>query len=128
MLRSAEDEAFVAGLVADLLRNRSGTDLGYGATDRLKAIPGGSQQIDVYFIANHPSPPTLVIIECKRLKDRIELSDVKVLKATLDDLMGQGRYPSVGKAPYRQCTRRTIGIRPAMLPSTPGLASPAESQ
>ncbi len=97
MLTPAEYEAFVAGLVADLLRKRSISDLGSGATNRLKGISGVSHQIDVSFIDSHRSPPTLVIIECKRLKDRIELADVKVLKATLDDLVGHGGHPSVGK-------------------------------
>lgn len=98
MLTSAEYESFVTGLVADLLRKRSISDPKCGLKNRLKGISGVSHQIDVSFIDSHRSPPTLVIIECKRLKDRIKLADVKVLKATLDDLVGQIGHPSVGKA------------------------------
>jgi hypothetical protein len=97
MLAFAEYEVFVAGLVADLLKKRSISKLGSGATNRLKGISGVCHQIDVSFIDNHRSPSALVIIECKRLTERIALADVKVLKATLDDLVGHGGHPGVGR-------------------------------
>jgi hypothetical protein len=56
-----------------------------------------AHQLDVSFVDDELSPNALVVIECKRLTKRIVLRDVKVLKATLDDLIGAPGNPSVGK-------------------------------
>lgn len=63
----------------------------------MTGLSGVTHQVDVSFVDTELSPNALVVIECKRLTKRIVLSDVKVLKATLDDLIGASGNPRVGK-------------------------------
>ena len=91
-------ESFIAGLVRDLLRKRRISNLRHGSKNRLTGRSGATHQLDVSFVDNELSPNALVVIECKCLTKKIDLSHVKVLKATLDDLLGASGNASVGKA------------------------------
>jgi len=81
-------ERFVALLVEGVKQaGRKIGDLGYGRMNRIVGRSGQRHQIDVSFIDHSFADPTLVLIECKRVSNPVELSDVKVIKATLDDIL-----------------------------------------
>jgi len=92
---SEEYELFIKNLITDIQKNhRKIESLGYGRTNMIEGLCGQTHQIDVSFIDHDCPNPTLVLIECKERKRRsIELADVKVLKATLDDILASPRTP-----------------------------------
>lgn len=80
-------ERFVSSLIRDI--RLSGRDIGnisWGRNNKINGASGQPHQIDVSFWDCSFQPRTLVIIECKRHKDPVELSTVKIAKATLDDI------------------------------------------
>lgn len=80
-------ERFVALLVEGVKQaGRKIENLGYGRINRIVGRSGQRHQIDVSFIDHSFADPTLVLIECKR-GSPVKLSDVKVIKATLDDIL-----------------------------------------
>jgi len=97
---SDEYERFIADLIANIKgTHRKITKLGYGRKNTIEGICGQAHQIDVSFIDNDFPNPTLVLIECKRFTNHpINLEDVKVLKATLDDILPDPKTPSDAKA------------------------------
>ena len=81
-------ERFVALLVEGVKQaGRKIENLGCVRTNRIVGRSGQRHQIDVSFIDHSFADPTLVLIECKRVSNPVELSDVKVIKATLDDIL-----------------------------------------
>ena len=98
MTTAAEYEAFIASLVTKITKQLSTAKLGHGPRNKLTGISGAKHQLDVSFIDQTDSLPTLIIYECKHLKDPIGLSDVKILKATMDDLINAPGLPTRVKA------------------------------
>ena len=86
MQASARYEEFVAGLARTLLLNRDISDVRYGLRNHLVGSCGVRHQLDVSFVDRSSSPHTLVVVECKYLRQPVKLAHVKVLKATIDDL------------------------------------------
>jgi hypothetical protein len=97
---SDDYERFIADLIANVRdTNRNITDLGYGRYNTIEGICGQSHQIDVSFVDNDFVNPTLILIECKRFNDDpIELEHVKVLKASLDDILANPKTPNDANA------------------------------
>jgi hypothetical protein len=88
MQASARYEEFVAGLARTLLRNRNASEVRCGLRNQLVGSSGVRHQLDVSFVDRSSSPHTLVVVECKYLRQPVKLAHVKVLKATIDDLAG----------------------------------------
>lgn len=86
MQASARYEEFVAGLARTLLCNRDASDVRCGLRNRLVGSSGVRHQLDVSFVDRSSSPHTLVVVECKYIRQPIKLAHVKVLKATINDL------------------------------------------
>jgi hypothetical protein len=91
--KAAEYEAFVASLVTTISKQFPTSKLGHGSSNRLTGKSGAKHQVDVSFVDLTDSPPTLVVFECKLLGKRIQLSHVKILKATMDDLTSAPGLP-----------------------------------
>jgi len=100
LIRASDDyERFIATLLRNLKEtNRRITELGYGGNNTIQGASGQSHQVDVSFIDHDFPNPTLVLIECKRLNKKIDLQHVKVLKATLDDILAAEDTPSDANA------------------------------
>jgi len=96
---SDEYERFVAALIENIKKShRNIPDIGCGAKNTIKGVCGQYHQIDVSFIDHSFEKPTLVLIECKRYKKPIDLEHVKILKATLDDILASDKMPSDANA------------------------------
>lgn len=81
-------EAFIAELIGNLrASNRDISDLGHGRQNTVTGASGQPHQIDVSFIDHDFEPPKLVLIECKRRGKPIDLEHVKVVLATLFDVL-----------------------------------------
>lgn len=102
-------EKFIADLIDNIQgTNRNITDLGYGRQNTIEGVCGQPHQIDVSFVDNDFPNPTLVLIECKRFTDDpIDLEHVKVLKATLDDILANPKTPNDANA----IIATTVGAR-----------------
>lgn len=92
-----EYEKFLAELVSNLKARHAVECVGWGQKNRLRGRSGIWHQVDVSFIDKDEAEPKLVLIECKSFRSgkAVNLGQVKVLKATLDDLKGAPHYPSV---------------------------------
>ena len=109
---SDEYELFVARLIEDIKKShRSITNLGCGSNNLIKGACDQKHQIDVSFIDNSFEKPTLVIIECKRRRKPIDLGHVKVLKATLDDILASDESPSDANAIMVSTNGARIGAK-----------------
>ena len=84
-------------------------DLGYGRQNKLSGKSGVLHQVDVSFVDPTFSNETLVLIECKNRKNPISLAHVKVLKATLDDVLAADWSPSAGVGILTSTTRLQTG-------------------
>jgi len=102
-------EEFIADLIANIeAADRRITDLGHGRQNTIEGVCGQPHQIDVSFVDHDFPNPTLVLIECKRLTDDpIDLEHVKVLKATLDDVLASPGAPDHANA----IIATTVGAR-----------------
>lgn len=89
-------EEFIAELITNLAAIRSVTNIGSGAKNRLTGSSGVRHQVDVSFTLADAEPPQLVVVECKSLRTgaAVNLGQVKVLKATIDDLASLGTHPA----------------------------------
>ena len=97
MTTTSDDyEEFIADLIGHIQNgNRNITDLGYGRNNTIEGICGQPHQIDVSFVDHDYPNPTLVLIECKRYGNKpIDLEHVKVLKATMDDILAHPETPN----------------------------------
>lgn len=91
---SDDYERFIAELIHNLEgTHRRITKLDYARFNSIRGISGQVHQIGVSFIDNNFSSPRLVVIECKRLNKPIDLEHVKIVKATLDDILASGVTP-----------------------------------
>jgi hypothetical protein len=79
-------------------------DLKFGRRNRLIGVSDQAHQVDVSFIDYSFPSPTIVLIECKRVKS-VGLIHVKALKATLDDILARP-----GSVPSGLATLVTTGI------------------
>lgn len=86
MQASAKYEVFVAGLAQALLRNGDASQVRFGVRNHVAGAYGVKHQVDVSFLDRATVPHTLVLIECKYIRQPIKLAYVKVLKATVDDI------------------------------------------
>lgn len=96
-----EYERFIASLIKNIQQSsRDIKDLNYGIKNKLKGASGQLHQIDVSFVDHSFEVPTLVLIECKRIKQknkRINVSVLKILKYNLDDIIKSTNSPDKGK-------------------------------
>lgn len=97
---SDDYERFIAQLIENVRgTQRAITDLGWGRNNTIQGISGQPHQIDVSFVDRSFAVPTLVIVECKRLAERpVQLHHVKIVKATLDDVLAHSETPDQAKA------------------------------
>lgn len=97
---SSDYEQFIMSLIDNVKGTyRNISDLGYGRNNTITGMCGQPHQIDVSFVDHDFEHPTLVIIECKRrTDDRIKLEHVKVVKATIDDILIAEDAPDHAKA------------------------------
>lgn len=93
----SEYENFIASLAEKLNDVYQVGSVGSGPRNRLRGKSSVNHQIDVSFIDRSSSTPELVVIECKNLRTgkAVQLGDVKILKATIDDIAGHPGHPSV---------------------------------
>lgn len=93
----SEYEKFLAELVNNLKARHAVECVGWGQKNRLRGRSGVRHQVDVSFIDKDGPEPKLVLIECKSFRSgkAVNLGQVKVLKATLDDLKGDPSHPSI---------------------------------
>lgn len=90
-----EYELFIRNLITNIQKNHHNIKcLGSGSKNTIEGHCGQKHQIDVSFIDHSCPNPTLILIECKqRSRFRIPLADVKVMKATLDDILARPDTP-----------------------------------
>ncbi len=96
--RSPTDyEKFLAELVTNLKVRHSVNSVGCGQKNKLRGVSGVQHQVDVSFIDHDHPGPKLVLVECKSFRSgkAVNLGQVKILKATLDDLKGSPDYPAM---------------------------------
>ncbi len=88
-LPSDKYEQFIASLIDNVKgTHRNISDIEWGRTNTITGVCGQPHQIDVSFVDHDFDYPTLVIIECKRyMGNPIKLEHVKVVKATMDDIL-----------------------------------------
>ena len=95
-------ERLVAKLIDNIKNSphRNISEIRSGANNKIKGVCGQAHQIDVSFIDHSfdKHKPTLVLIECKRYSKPIDLEHVKILKATLDDILRSDATPCNAKA------------------------------
>jgi hypothetical protein len=92
---SVEYERFISELIEQVKKTgREITHIGYGNKNLLAGNSGQQHQIDVSFIDSSFSDPTLVLIECKRWKDSVDVTVPKVLKYNMDDITENREYPN----------------------------------
>jgi hypothetical protein len=99
--RSAvEYEQFLYELVENLRSRHVVDQANCGQKNRLLGCSGVLHQIDVSFIDRDGPEPKLVLLECKSFRSgkAVSLGQMKVLKATLDDLQGCPQHPSLIEA------------------------------
>jgi len=89
-------------LIASLIENvkNSGRDIrniGYGKSNFLVGHSGQKHQIDVSFTDYSFPVPTLILIECKRWKDPVDVSVPKILKYNNDDIIKNPEYSDQSK-------------------------------
>lgn len=98
-LTSDQYEEFIAALIEHIKEvHRDIRDIGCGRGNKIQGACGVRHQIDVSFVDRDFAQPTLVLIECKRQGKPIDLAQVKVLKATLDDILLSANTPNSVKA------------------------------
>ena len=108
-------ERFVAALAENVQKSgRSISDLSSGANNKIVGASGQPHQIDVSFVDSSFPTPRLVLIECKYHGRPIDNSVVKVLQATIRDILENPDTPAdvsgiiVSSAPF-QSGARTLG-------------------
>ena len=97
MSKQSDDyESFISKLVENINNsNRNLKKIKHGSKNKINGASGQKHQIDVSFVDNSFKKPTLVLIECKRFfKDTININHVKILKATLDDILHHPKNPN----------------------------------
>ena len=96
MSKNSDDyELFIAELIKNIEKSgRNITNINYGKKNNLIGASGQSHQIDVSFVDNTYTQPTIILIECKRWKDPVDVSVPKVLKYNMDDIIKNPSYPS----------------------------------
>lgn len=96
--RSPTDyEKFLAELVTNLKERHSVKNVGWGQKNKLLGASGVQHQVDVSFMDYDHPEPKLVLVECKSFRSgkAVNLGQIKILKATLDDLKGcPNNYPA----------------------------------
>jgi len=107
----ADYESFISNLIDGIKTSKSsGRDIrniGYGKNNTLLGRSGQRHQIDVSFHDYNFDEPKIVLIECKRVSLPIEISILKILKSTMDDIIGHDGVPHdglgilVSTAPFR---------------------------
>jgi Restriction endonuclease len=95
MSQESDDyEAFMAELIKGVkATGRSISEIHFGKGNFLKGASGQQHQIDVSFIDSTFDEKKLVLIECKRWKDPVDVSVPKILKYNLDDLSASDEFP-----------------------------------
>jgi len=85
---SEEYEKFIHSLVENIQHTgRDIRNLNYGVKNKLKGKSGQKHQIDVSFEDYSYDEPSLVLIECKRYEDNVEVDVPKILKYNNDDIL-----------------------------------------
>jgi len=90
---SDEYERFIASLIENV-RNM-GRDIGVIGFGRKNELIGKSEQphqIDVSFVDRSFPKPTQILIECKHWKSNVDVSAVKVVSYTLNDILENPAY------------------------------------
>ena len=96
---SAKYERFIASLIKHIKNTgRDIVDIGFGGGNKLIGESGQQHQIDVSFVDNSFSEATLILIECKRWKNNVDVSVAKIIDWNLKDILGNPIYPDSGKA------------------------------
>ena len=105
-------ESFISNLINGIKKSKSGgrdiRNIGYGKNNTLLGRSGQRHQIDVSFHDYSFDEPKIVFIECKRVARPIEISIIKILKSTIDDIAGHNGVPHNGigiiisTAPFRR--------------------------
>jgi hypothetical protein len=97
---ASEYERFVAELIGNIkASHRDISQLGHGRENEIEGVCGQRHQLDVSFVDSSFDNPTLVVIECKRRRKKpIDLEHVKVVKATVDDILEHPQTPNNVKA------------------------------
>lgn len=96
---SAEYERFIASLVENVKNTgRDIKNIGFGRDNNLIGKSGQPHQIDVSFVDYSFPNVTLVLIECKRWKNNVDVSVAKIIDWTLKDILENPIYPDHGKA------------------------------
>jgi len=115
---SDEYEKFIASLIEHVKgAGRDIRNIGFGRHNKLTGKSGQPHQIDVSFIDYSYPDPTLVLIECKRWKEDIDVSVAKIIDWTLRDVIDNPIFPSHGKAiivataGFQGGTHRVAGFR-----------------
>jgi hypothetical protein len=109
---SDEYENFVAELINGVKSTgRDISDIHFGKNNCLKGASGQEHQIDVSFIDSSFDEKTLVLIECKRWKDPVDVSVPKVLKYNLDDLSASEEFPNVNLGIITTTSRFQEGVK-----------------
>ena len=93
-------ESFVSNLIKGIRTSKSaGRDIRnicFGKSNTLEGKSGQRHQVDVSFQDHSFDNPKIVLIECKRVSRPIEISVIKILKSTMDDIIGYNGAPCEG--------------------------------
>ena len=94
----AEYEQFLADIIQTIISSgRSIDDLKSGATNKVRGASGQDHQVEVSFVNRGNKEAVRVLIECKRCQKPVGLSQVKIVKATRDDIsQNQSCLPTRG--------------------------------
>lgn len=96
---SAEYEKFIASLIKHVKNTgRDIRDIGFGGDNKLLGESGQPHQIDVSFVDYSFSEATLILIECKRWENKVDVSVAKIIDWNLKDILRNPIYPDHGKA------------------------------
>jgi hypothetical protein len=96
MSKDSDDyEAFIAELIKNVKKTgRNIIEINYGKKNNLIGASGQTHQIDVSFVDTSYSQSTIVLIECKRWKDPVNVTVPKLLKYNMDDITKNSLYPN----------------------------------